>query len=51
LSTIEHADRVVVMAHGEIVEQGKHQALLNAGGAYARLHHKGELGSSTGTVN
>jgi subfamily B ATP-binding cassette protein MsbA len=51
LSTIEHADRVVVMAHGEIVEQGQHQALLNAGGAYARLHHKGELGSSTGTVN
>ena len=42
LSTIEHADRVVVMGHGEIVEQGPHSDLLLAGGAYARLHHKGE---------
>jgi subfamily B ATP-binding cassette protein MsbA len=40
LSTIEHADRVVVMGHGEIVEQGRHADLLQAGGAYARLHHK-----------
>ena len=42
LSTIEHADRVVVMAQGRIVEQGSHQALLALGGAYARLHHKGD---------
>lgn len=46
LSTIEHADRVVVMAQGEIMEQGTHADLLAAGGAYARLHHKGELGVS-----
>ncbi|MFM1764420.1 MAG: lipid A export permease/ATP-binding protein MsbA [Limnohabitans sp.] len=46
LSTIEHADRVVVMAQGEIMEQGTHADLLAAGGAYARLHHKGELGAS-----
>ena len=42
LSTIEHADRVVVMAQGRIVEQGRHEDLLRAGGAYAKLHHKGE---------
>jgi ATP-binding cassette, subfamily B, bacterial MsbA len=38
LSTIEHADRVVAMEHGRIVEQGPHARLLAAGGLYARLH-------------
>ena len=41
LSTIEHADRVVVLANGRIAEQGTHQALLRAGGLYARLHAQG----------
>ncbi|OYU32905.1 MAG: lipid A export permease/ATP-binding protein MsbA [Comamonadaceae bacterium PBBC2] len=45
LSTIEHADRVVVMEQGHIVEQGAPAALLNAGGAYTRLHHRGEWAS------
>lgn len=43
LSTIEHADRVVVMERGRIVEQGQPAALLAAGGAYARLHQRGEF--------
>jgi len=38
LSTIESADLIVVMEKGQIVEQGSHQALIAAGGAYARLH-------------
>ena len=38
LSTIEHADRVVALEHGRIVEQGPHAQLLAAGGLYARLH-------------
>ncbi|MFY7980221.1 MAG: lipid A export permease/ATP-binding protein MsbA [Limnohabitans sp.] len=42
LSTIEHADRVIVMAQGRIVEQGTPAQLLANGGAYARLHHRGE---------
>ncbi len=42
LSTIEHADRVVVMDKGRIAEQGAPAQLLASGGAYARLHHRGE---------
>jgi subfamily B ATP-binding cassette protein MsbA len=45
LSTIEHADRVVVMEKGQIVEQGAPTALLAQGGAYAKLHRRGEWAS------
>ena len=38
LSTIEHADRVVAMDGGRLIEQGSHAELLAAGGLYARLH-------------
>ncbi len=38
LSTIENADKIIVMEHGEIVEQGNHQSLLARNGAYAKLH-------------
>jgi ATP-binding cassette subfamily B multidrug efflux pump len=37
LSTIAALDRLVVMDGGLIVEQGSHQALVRAGGLYARL--------------
>ena len=45
LSTIEHADRVIVMERGRIVEQGAPAELLARGGAYTRLHHRGEWAS------
>lgn len=38
LSTIENADQIIVIDHGQIVEVGKHAALLAKNGVYARLH-------------
>jgi len=37
LSTIQHADRIIVMDRGHIVEQGSHAQLMAADGLYARL--------------
>ncbi|MET0183174.1 MAG: ABC transporter ATP-binding protein [Caulobacterales bacterium] len=38
LATVRDADRILVMENGEIVESGKHDALVAKGGLYARLH-------------
>lgn len=38
LSTVESADRVIVLDHGRQVEQGTHAELLAKGGLFARLH-------------
>lgn len=39
LSTIRNADRILVLKDGDIVEQGTHQSLLEANGAYAELYN------------
>jgi len=41
LATVQHADRIIVMESGRILEMGSHSALLAAGGPYARLYELG----------
>ncbi|QMV14218.1 ABC transporter ATP-binding protein [Vibrio spartinae] len=37
LSAVEHADEIIVMAHGEVIERGKHQQLIAGDGWYSRM--------------
>lgn len=37
MATIQHADEILVMERGKVIEQGDHASLLEAGGTYARL--------------
>ena len=38
LSTIQHADQIIVLQHGEIIERGNHQELLKQKGYYHKLY-------------
>ncbi len=38
LSAVRQADRIIVMDHGEIVEEGSHNQLIKGGGHYAKLY-------------
>ena len=38
LSTIRNADHILVLHHGQVREQGRHEELVRQGGIYARLH-------------
>ncbi|MCF7761564.1 MAG: ATP-binding cassette domain-containing protein, partial [Cephaloticoccus sp.] len=40
LSTIRHADQVLLLDQGRIIERGRHEALLAQGGPYAELYHQ-----------
>jgi ABC-type multidrug transport system fused ATPase/permease subunit len=39
LSTVKRADRIIVMDHGAIIEEGDHAGLLARGGHYATLYN------------
>ena len=50
LATVRHADRIVVVTEGGIVEEGRHEALLARGGYYRRLH-AAQFAAATGPLS
>ena len=40
VSTVRNADRIYVIEHGRVVEEGTHSQLIARGGYYADLYHK-----------
>jgi ATP-binding cassette, subfamily B, multidrug efflux pump len=48
LSTVQNADRILVLHHGEVRERGTHAELLRRGGLYTRLHELQFVGGGEG---
>ena len=40
LSTVIHCDKIIVISHGQVVEEGTHQELIDKNGMYANLYLK-----------
>jgi ABC-type transport system involved in Fe-S cluster assembly fused permease/ATPase subunit len=50
LSTVVHADEIIVLEKGKIVERGTHIALLAVAGRYARMWHQQQEGGENGSA-
>ena len=50
LSTVEKADKIVVIDHGKVLEQGSHQELIKQNGMYAKLVQRQLLTVDDSTV-
>ena len=51
LSTIRKADKILVLHHGRVREQGRHEELLEMGGIYYRLHQLQYKGTTVGRIH
>ena len=40
ISTIKHADHIIVIDEGKVIEQGSHKELVNAGGLYSDMNEQ-----------
>lgn len=50
LSTVVHADEIIVLSEGTIVERGTHAELLSRGGQYAEMWHQQQEGSDADSI-
>jgi len=41
--TLERVDRIVVLEHGNVVEEGTHEKLMDSGGQYSRIYRRYKL--------
>ena len=43
ISTMQHADKIIVLEEGKIAESGNHRELIQANGIYANIYNKQKL--------
>jgi ATP-binding cassette subfamily B protein len=51
MSTVQHADNIIFLEHGRIVEEGNHAKLMGLGGRYAKLYQKQQIEAQLESIN